>query len=265
MMPRVHCLALALALALGLLLSVACECAFASDSSLKTEGDGPATVVFEAGLGDTREVWRRVQPRVAEHCARTVSYTRAGYGIGHHASSPRDAGHIVEELRESLKARGLLPPYVLVGHSLGGLYMQYYTRRYPGEVRALLLVDSTHWEQLQRIEREAPAMYRVLRISSLLMNPIMRREMADSRAAGQQVAVLAAPAAVPTIVLSSTKASMGENAEFRTLEAQLQREIAGAYATRRHEFVTDSGHYIQRDQPQAVIDAARELAGCGST
>jgi pimeloyl-ACP methyl ester carboxylesterase len=94
------------------------------------------------------------------------------------------------------------------------------------------------------------------------MNPIMRREMADSRTAGAQVAALVAPQSVPTIVLSSTRAALGENADFRALEADLQREIAAAYATRRQEFVADSGHYIQRDQPRAVIGAARELAGC---
>lgn len=227
------------------------------------EGDGATTVVLEAGLGDTREVWREVQPHIADHCARTVSYTRAGYGFGHRAQSPRDAQRIVEELRQNLQAQGLSPPYVLVGHSLGGLYMQYYARRYPGEVRGLLLVDSTHWDQLQRIKQEVPAMYRVLKVSSFLMNPIMRREMADSGTAGAQVAALAPPPpSVPVIVLSSTRASLGENSDFRTLEANLQGEIAAAYATRRHEFVADSGHYIQRDQPRAVIRAARELAGC---
>jgi pimeloyl-ACP methyl ester carboxylesterase len=251
-------------LAIALLLGTSCGIAAAAGTTLKIEGDGPATVVFEAGLGDTRDIWRQVQPRVADHCARTVAYTRAGYGFGHRAESPRDAEHIVEELRENLRAQNLSPPYVLVGHSLGGLYMQYYTRRYPGEVRGLLLVDSTHWEQLQRIQKDAPATYRVIKVSSLLMNPIMRREMADSRAAGAQVAALASPETVPAIVLSSTRAAMGETAEFRALQADLQHEIAAAYATRRQVFVPDSGHYIQRDQPQAVIGAARELAGCNT-
>ena len=104
----------------------------------------------------------------------------------------------------------------------------------------------------------------MIKVSSLLMNPIMRREMADSRIAGAQVAALASPESVPAIVLSSTRAAMGETAEFRGLQADLQREIAAAYATRRQVFVPDSGHYIQRDQPQAVIGAARELAGCNT-
>jgi hypothetical protein len=55
---------------------------------------------------------------------------------------------------------------------------------------------------------------------------------------------------------------MGETPAYRKLAGRLQNEIAAAFATQRHEFVVDSGHYIQRDQPQAVINAARELARC---
>jgi pimeloyl-ACP methyl ester carboxylesterase len=184
--------------------------------------------------------------------------------LGERAGSPRDAEQIVEQLRANLRARGFSPPFVLVGHSLGGLYTQYYARRYPNEVRGLLLVDSTHWEQLQRIQKESPATYRAIKVSSLMMNPIMRAEMADSTTAGAQVAALSSPASVPTIVLSSTRAAFGESAKFRALQATLQQEIAAAYATRRHESVSESGHYIQRDQPQTVINAARELAGCSA-
>ncbi len=54
---------------------------------------------------------------------------------------------IVSELRTELDRRNIRPPYVLVGHSLGGLYMQYFARNYPSEVSGLLLVDSTHWDQ----------------------------------------------------------------------------------------------------------------------
>jgi pimeloyl-ACP methyl ester carboxylesterase len=228
--------------------------AFGADA-LQVEGDGAAVVVFEAGLGDTGSVWSAVQPRVAEHCARSVSYARSGYGFFSHAQGPRDAEHVVAELRERLSAVGLAPPYVLVGHSLGGLYMQYFARRHPAEVKGLLLVDSTHWEQLQRLHQALPGTYRALKTASYLMHGIARREFADSAAAGAQVAALPPAAGIPTIVLSSTEAALGET---------LQREIAAVHATRRHEFVAGSGHYIQRDQPQAVIAAARELAGCGS-
>jgi pimeloyl-ACP methyl ester carboxylesterase len=255
------------ALGMSLVMALASGTRPASGASPEREqlhaaGAGPVTVVFEAGLGDTARVWGSVPASVAGNCARTVSYTRSGYGFGSSARGPRDAEHVVAELRDRLADSGLTPPYVLVGHSLGGLYMQYFARRYPEEVRGLVLVDSTHWDQLERMKDETPGMYRVLKTASLLMIGVMRREFADSPLSGSEVQALPAAGTVPTIVLSSTRAAVGETPAFRTLAAQLQREIAAAYVTRRHEFVADSGHYIQRDQPQAVVRAARELAGC---
>lgn len=230
---------------------------------VRIEGAGPVTVVFEAGLGDTLDVWQRVQVEVARGCARTFAYNRAGYPGSAGIDGARDATAIVAELRAELAARGLAPPYVLVGHSLGGLYMQYYARRHPEEVAGLLLVDSTHWDQLGRMRAQAPAMYGTVRTLSLIMMGPMRREFADSVRAGEQVQSSPAPAGTPTIVLSSSRAAPGETPAFRVLLRRLQDEIAEEFGARRHAFPVASGHYIQRDRPQAVIEAARELAGCG--
>ena len=107
------------------------------------EGDGRPTVIFESGLGDTLDVWQAVQHSIAVDCTRTLSYNRAGYAGSDPARTVRDAETIVAELRSELHDRGLKPPYVLVGHSLGGLYMQYFARQYPTEVTGLLLLEST--------------------------------------------------------------------------------------------------------------------------
>jgi pimeloyl-ACP methyl ester carboxylesterase len=234
-----------------------------ADSSMHTEGHGPVTIVFEAGLGDSGKVWRPVQASVADHCARTVSYTRSGYGIGSNAiDGPRDAERIVAELRWRLAASGISPPYVLVGHSLGGLYMQYFARRYPEDVQGLVLVDSMHFEQLARVKAEAPSVYRMMNVVTVVMGGAMRREFTGLPATSAEIEALPEAFNVPTIVLSSTRPAAGEKPEFRALLAQLQNELSDTYAARRHDFVPDSGHYIQRDQPQVVINAARELAGC---
>jgi pimeloyl-ACP methyl ester carboxylesterase len=234
-----------------------------ADSAMHTEGRGPVTIVFEAGLGDTGKVWRSVQTSAADHCARTVSYTRRGYGIGSGAiDGPRDAERVVAELRWRLAASGISPPYVLVGHSLGGLYMQYFARRYPEEVQGLVLVDSMHSEQLGRVKAETPGVYRMMNVVTVVMGGAMRREFAGIPATAAEVEALPEAFNVPTIVLSSTRPAAGEKPEFRALLAKLQSALSDSYAARRHDFVPDSGHYIQRDQPQAVINAARELAGC---
>ncbi len=231
---------------------------------LRVAGNGPVTVVFEAGLGDTLDVWRNVQDQVASGCARTVTYSRAGYPGSGKAVGHRDAVTIVSELRVELTARGVAPPYVLVAHSLGGLYAQFYARSFPDEVAGLVLVDSTHWDQLARIQAEAPAMYGTLKVASLLMFGTMRKEFVDSVAAGAQVKEAPESSRIPAIVLSSTRAAPGETPAFRGLMHTLQDEIAAEYGALRHDFVPGSGHYIQRDRPGAVIGAIRELAGCSS-
>lgn len=224
------------------------------------EGNGTPTVVLEAGLGDTLDVWTDVQPLIAR-CTRTIAYTRAGYLGSDAVSGPRDATTIVAELRSELKRRGVQPPYVLVGHSLGGLYMQYFARHYPAEVVGVLLVDSTHWNQQLGPGPDSPNVFG--RRSMVLFMPwIMRRELLDSASAGEQVNLSPQASVVPTIVLSRTRALNGETPASQVLSENQQDEIAAAFPAARHVRVENSGHYIQRDRPEVVVNAARELAGC---
>ena len=83
-------------------------------------GQGAPVVVFENGLGANLDWWAKVWPEVARDTT-VLAYNRAGYGKSEASSEARDGAHIVEELRALLRERGLAPPYILVGHSLGGL------------------------------------------------------------------------------------------------------------------------------------------------
>jgi pimeloyl-ACP methyl ester carboxylesterase len=226
------------------------------------EGSGPRTVVLESGFGDTLEVWQALQPRMAAHCARTFSYTRAGYVGSDTPDGPRDAATIVGELRDELRRDKAAPPYVLVGHSLGGLYMQYFARNFPGEVAGLVLIDSTHWQQGLKLDSTANTPYQTRQAVMLFMPLIMRHELSDSATAGQQVNASPGAAGIPTIVLSSTRARPAETEEQHAQAVTLQNEIAADFPGARHVFVEGSGHYIQRDQPDTVVGAVRELAGC---
>lgn len=232
---------------------------------VRLEGHGPRTVILEAGLGDTMDIWKDIQPRIAAGCTRTLAYNRAGYQGSDPAIGPRDSATIVAELRAELKRRNIGPPYVLVGHSLGGLYMQYFARNYPTEVAGLLLVDSTHWHQGLSVDNSANTPYAGRTAITLFMPLIMRRELSDSGAAGEQVHASPPATDLPTIVLSSTRGPTGETPSQRALAAELQDEIVADFPGARHVRVLDSGHYIQRDQPAVVVAAARRLAGCSTT
>ena len=109
-------------------------------------GKGSPVVVFEAGFTDDRTSWDAVFPMVAEFTT-SVTYSRAGYSNSEPGPEPRSLEQINKELRALLNGLKLQPPYILVGHSLGGLFVRAYYNNYPDEVAGLVLVDSTHERQ----------------------------------------------------------------------------------------------------------------------
>ena len=116
------------------------------DLYLFEQGTGDPTVLFEAGIGATHLNWRHVQSEVAQF-ARTVSYDRGGLGWSGRCLTARTPGNIVRELHEMLERAGVKPPYVLVGHSFGGLVMRCFALQYPSEIAGVVLVDPMRCEE----------------------------------------------------------------------------------------------------------------------
>lgn len=105
-------------------------------------GQGSPTVVLDAGSGGMSAQWVRVQREVSG-TTRVCAYDRAGMGWSEMGPDPRDAKQITNELHTLLSKAGIEEPYVLVGHSFGGMYVQTYAARYPDEVAGVGLVDSS--------------------------------------------------------------------------------------------------------------------------
>jgi len=111
---------------------------------------GSPTVVMEAAHSEPGLSWAGVQPGVAK-LTRVCTYDRAGLGWSESSPRPRTAPHFVHELHTLLAQAGVEPPYVLVGHSIGGLYVRLYAHEYPEQVTGMVLVDSTHEDQYTRM------------------------------------------------------------------------------------------------------------------
>jgi len=118
---------------------------------LDVRGDNPGkpTVVLEAGLGSFSPNWYWVQQALADR-VRVVAYDRAGLGWSDLSPAPRDAGTMAAELHTALHATGISGPYVLAGHSYGGLVARAFADLYPRETAGLVLVDASHPDQWAR-------------------------------------------------------------------------------------------------------------------
>jgi pimeloyl-ACP methyl ester carboxylesterase len=118
---------------------------------LLIDGDGRPgpTVVLEAGMVSFSSNWAWVQPEVAK-VARVVAVDRAGLGWSDPGPGPRDAARSSEEVHEALRSAGIHGPYVVVGHSYGGLAVRAFAAMYPDEVAGMVLVDGSHPDQWVR-------------------------------------------------------------------------------------------------------------------
>lgn len=123
---------------------------------LLESGKGSPTIVLEAGLMSTVLSWRHLQ-RVLAQSYRVVSYDRAGLGWSDLGPMPRTANRIVDELHGVLQRAAIPPPYVLVGHSFGGLTIPLFAARFPEETAGMVLVDpiaSAEWSPPSDRDRE---------------------------------------------------------------------------------------------------------------
>ncbi len=137
-----------------------------------TPHPGMATVILEAGTGLTSPAWALIQSSVSA-TTRVCAYDRAGNGWSESGPLPRDARQIANDLHTLLIRAAIAGPYVLVGHSLGGLYVRAYTGAYPDDVVGLVLIDSSHPDQLTRSPARRTTLEASLR--ELQFGPLLAR------------------------------------------------------------------------------------------
>ncbi|HEX4268575.1 MAG TPA: alpha/beta hydrolase [Steroidobacteraceae bacterium] len=115
-------------------------------------GTGSPTVLLSSGLGDDFTAWARVQPVLAG-LTRVCSYDRAGFGWSESRPGLQDANAISSQLHQLVQAAGIQRPFVLVGHSISGIYLRYYAAHYPGDLAGLVFIDGATPLQDSRIPK----------------------------------------------------------------------------------------------------------------
>lgn len=260
------------------------------------ESEASPTVLLEAGGGSPWLAWYKVQPQVAQF-TRVCSYDRAGLGWSDPSPNPPTAKEIATELHTLLADAGISGPYVLVGHSLGGMYVRMFQSRYPSEVVGLVLVDSSHPDQTARFPPEAKKLaagsgkvltaMRVLRpfgvvrlLTSRAAPPEVRREYSALICRPQFIAAVGAESAaveesdaevrplgslgdLPLAVLSHDpdKVQMpnGLTEPVNRAWDQMQTELSRLSTRGTHEVVKGASHNIEIDAPDAVVSAIRRV------
>jgi pimeloyl-ACP methyl ester carboxylesterase len=278
-------------------------------------GQGPA-VVFEAGISATSLSWTQVRGQVLEF-ARACAYDRAGLGWSDAARLARKTSAIVDDLHRLADAAQIPRPFILVGHSFGGMLAPVYAARFPQDVAGLVLVDPLGFREWLNPK---PADLRMLRFGvrlsrrgawlarigvvrgalALLLaggSPIPRIIAKASSGRGESVisrlvgevrkmppetwpmvasqwadpkSFLAMAAYLESLPVSAAEAQgvlPSENIPITVLSgshathAQLEEreQIAGRSPRGRHIVARKSGHWIQLDEPELVVEAIREM------
>lgn len=263
---------------------------------LECRGQGSPTVILESGAGNTAGIWdtmalgpdsgkTAVLPGIAAF-TRVCAYDRPGTVLNadHRSRSdpvsmPRTAADAVADLDALLGAAGVPGPYVLVGHSYGGIIVRLYAAMYPDEVAGLVLVDASHEEQTARYQAAlTPEQWAAFERLQEQVSPDLADyadlERIDFEASFAQMQEANPLPPLPLVVLTHgvpLGAELPPEARsalppdfpwdaFETVWQELQAELAALTPDARQVMATESGHYIQLQQPELVIDAVREVA-----
>jgi pimeloyl-ACP methyl ester carboxylesterase len=221
------------------------------------KGTSP-TVILEAGTGDSSEVWNTVQEQV-EKFAQVCSYDRLGLGKSDKLAVAHTADEIVEDLHELLHVVPVPASYVMVGHSIGGIYVRKYAALFPTDVKGLVLLDSSHEEQFTRVSEISPEWAQRI-ASKFPTDPEGLRAQGflprNKRLAWRfdKPLIVIEHGEIPKTADSDPMARQSE-AVFHVL----QKDLAGRSKYGQLREAEKSGHNIQRDQPELVIQAIKDV------
>jgi pimeloyl-ACP methyl ester carboxylesterase len=235
---------------------------------LRCVGSGTPTVLLEAGFGGTTNNWSAVQPQLGR-TMQTCAYDRAGLGNSAPIPGVHDAGDEVDDLARLLERAELPPPYLLVGHSYGGLLVRLFAKAHPEKTAGVVLVDAMGRNQDRRLSaiwHTAPA-----RVRRTVPDPAEAViDDVDLRAGAAMDAQVRELPAVPLVVITRGLAEPQEQQfpvhlrrELRRAWLDMQDELAALTDDGVHVVAMRSGHFIQSfagGQPRVVVRGVRAAA-----
>lgn len=215
-----------------------------------TLGEGPVTIVLESGLGDGMESWDGIFEPLSE-ISQVFAYSRPGYLPSSRTERPRTPQRIVDELRELLQRSGHQPPYLLVGHSLGGLYMLDFVERYPQEVAGVVLLDARHPMTTACCQQRGLSDCSMPRLVYAVQSSHVQQEYDGA----QEASMPATMGQIPLAVVSRDTRKGMTSAAWQSLWSEMQLNLSELSSRSRRFIAIDAGHYVHQDQPETVLEA----------
>lgn len=236
-------------------------------------GIGEPVVILEAGLGQDLSDWQAIQDSLSA-LTTVIAYSRAGYGASDPSPERRTPLQIVSELHALLRALGQDGPYVLVGHSLGGVYVRVYASQHPEDVAGLVLVDPTH----ERLDLEHsvlsptywPDVRAVLEDYATEVGGATRGEMEEFWRISRRGTLPEAwplpdvPMVILTAMTVDTSWAGGSEIGLR-MRRRIHTELFEHTTHGVHIVTTESGHNMHEDQPGLVVDSIRRVVNAART
>lgn len=233
----------------------------------KTSGT-TASIVLVSGYGSELATWEKLYKALSPGST-VFSYNRAGTGSSENISGPRDAKTIALEMRAVLEANNIKPPYVLVAHSMGGIYARIFYHLNPTNVKGIVLIDATHENQLDSLLSMIPQSERDMAITeikaandhalSLMPAGSLKEEFrANFLTNYQQIRQYPAIGNIPVYVITSTKITAENPQMVADVHRALHQQWANnAGANGRFVTTSNSGHYIHVEEPGIVAEGIR--------
>lgn len=230
------------------------------DFSYQLSGNGKPIIILETGAGDDMTEWESSISHFEQY-SQVFAYNRAGFKGSDSKNKKRNAKIIVIELQELLKEANIPPPYILVGHSLGGLYMRVYANTFPDEVSAVIQIDSTHHEFIKNCNNSKgkfPENPTGIPWWALLVSPdALAGESKELCRSLNTASNNQSFPKVPLVVLSSNKVPNGikETSEKWAIMQSQQEYLATLSPISKHIICNSCGHYVHQDKPELLTKA----------
>lgn len=223
-------------------------------------GQGEPVLVLINGAGGPIEAWHKIFHEAAKEST-VFAYNRAGIGKSSKPNTPQDGQTIVASIRQLLLHVKLQPPYILVGHSLGGLYANLYVRQHPDEIAGVILLESSHPDDVQIQQMQGPVIRSINRVLGVFDAFFPYRKWDETNYVNRTIDQIAQSGPFPDVPLyvitGSRKPPMTPKHIFE-IRRKHQYNLARLNSQGKHIFALRSGHFPQLTDPDIVLKTIRQ-------